>query len=166
MSSTSPVLKRAAKVKNQADKSTVIEHLGQEIVLEGAGAELFRKIAPHLNGKETVEEIAKKTGEPVERVKGLSRQLIDAGVLGDPSSNAFSSMTGLEFHALHRKYVTSWLEPVYAHPLWEKMFTGLASRAQIIGFAFEKYHYIEGAHEHMGVAAANATLTAISIAKA
>ena len=36
------------------------------------------------------------------------------------------------------------------HPLWEKITTGKASRAQVIGFAFEKYHYIEGAFEHMG----------------
>jgi hypothetical protein len=35
--------------------------------------------------------------------------------------------------------------------------TGTASRAQVIGFAFEKYHYIEAAFEHMGIAAANAT---------
>ena len=27
----------------------------------------------------------------------------------------------------------------------------------MIGFAFEKYHYIEGAYEHMAIAAANAT---------
>ena len=30
-------------------------------------------------------------------------------------------------------------------------------RAQVLGFAFEKYHYIEAAFEHMGIAAANAT---------
>ena len=35
--------------------------------------------------------------------------------------------------------------------------TGKASRAQVLGFAFEKYHYIEGAFEHMAIAAANAT---------
>jgi pyrroloquinoline quinone (PQQ) biosynthesis protein C len=157
MASTSPVLKRTAKVKNPDDQSTVIEHLGHEIVLEGPGAKLFRKLVPHLNGKDTLEHIAKQIGEPVDRVKKLSSQLCDAGVFTLPSAEAFTSMTGLEFHALHRKYVTFWLEPVYAHPLWEKMVSGRATRAQIIGFAFEKYHYIEGAHEHMGVAAANAT---------
>jgi len=35
----------------------------------------------------------------------------------------------------------------------EKIVTGKASRAQVIGFAFEKYHYIEAAFEHMGIAA-------------
>jgi pyrroloquinoline quinone (PQQ) biosynthesis protein C len=46
---------------------------------------------------------------------------------------------------------------VYRHPLWDKIVTGKASRSQVIGFAFEKYHYIEAAFEHMGIAAANAT---------
>ena len=66
-------------------------------------------------------------------------------------------MTGEQFYELHRKYVTHWLQPIYDHPLWEKIVTGKASRAQVLGFAFEKYHYIEGAFEHMAIAAANAT---------
>src|SRR5262249_44258806 len=64
---------------------------------------------------------------------------------------------GEQFYELHRKHCAYWLRPVYAHPLWDKMTTGRATRAQIIGFAFEKYHYIEGAYEHMAIAAANAT---------
>jgi pyrroloquinoline quinone (PQQ) biosynthesis protein C len=66
-------------------------------------------------------------------------------------------MTGEEFYAYHRRYAEHWLQPVYAHPFWLKVVDGRATRAQVIGFAFEKYHYIEGAHEHMGIAAANAT---------
>jgi pyrroloquinoline quinone (PQQ) biosynthesis protein C len=53
--------------------------------------------------------------------------------------------------------VNHWLQPIYDHPFWERVVTGKASRAQVLGFAFEKYHYIEGAFEHMAVAAANAT---------
>jgi pyrroloquinoline quinone (PQQ) biosynthesis protein C len=150
------VLKRTAKLLNRGPKTLVVEHLGHEITLEGVAAELFSKVAPRLNGKETLEQIAQEVSEPVERLKALTNQLVQAGILGEMSA-AQTSMTGIEFHALHRKYVTFWLEPVYSHPLWEKMASGTATRAQIIGFAFEKYHYIEGAHEHMGVAAANAT---------
>ena len=66
-------------------------------------------------------------------------------------------MIGVEFHALHRERSSYWLEDVYRHPFWEKGCTGKATRAQVIGFAFEKYHYIEAAFEHMGIAAANAS---------
>jgi len=38
---------------------------------------------------------------------------------------------------------TYWLTAVYEHPLWEKITSGRATRAQVLGFAFEKYHYIE-----------------------
>ena len=72
----------------------------------------------------------------------------------DEASDSFR-MSGLEFYDLHRKYSAYWLRPVYEHPLWDKMTNGTASRAQVIGLAFEKYHDIEGAHEHMAVAAAN-----------
>jgi len=66
-------------------------------------------------------------------------------------------MTGTEFYDLHRERSQFWLRDVYAHPFWEKVVTGKATRAQVIGFAFEKYHYIEAAFEHMGIAAANAS---------
>jgi pyrroloquinoline quinone (PQQ) biosynthesis protein C len=150
----SVVLKRTAKVSDHS-RNLVIEHLGHEVTLEGAGADLFRKLMPHLTGQETLEQIAKKVGESLDRTKALVSPLTEAGVLAEFTGE--NTMTGIEFHALHRKYVTFWLEPVYAHPLWEKMVSGKATRAQIIGFAFEKYHYIEGAHEHMGIAAANST---------
>jgi pyrroloquinoline quinone (PQQ) biosynthesis protein C len=160
MSSLLPVLKRTAKIKSQDDSRAVIQHLEQEIVLEGAGAEIFNKIAPHLDGNLSIGMIAERAGLAPTRVEAFTAKLKEAGIVSllQPKGSADSfSMTGLEFYELHRKYSNHWLQPVYNHPLWEKMITGKANRAQIIGFAFEKYHYIEGAHEHMGVAAANAT---------
>ena len=160
MSSSLPVLKRTATIKSNDGNQVVVEHLAQEVVLEGAGAALFSKIAAHLDGKNSIGMIAERAGEAPARVEALTNMLSKAGIVSllpaDGASDNFT-MTGVEFHALHRKYCSFWLQPVYDHPLWEKMITGKASRAQVIGFAFEKYHYIEGAHEHMGVAAANAT---------
>ena len=88
----------------------------------------------------------------------LLEELQRAGVVAFASDGAADgTMTGLEFHALHHELCSVWLEPVYRHPLWEAIVEGKASRAQVIGFAFEKYHYIEAAFEHMGTAAANAS---------
>ena len=160
MASAIPVLKRSAKIKSNDKSRVVIQHLEEEIILEGPGAEMFSKISKYFDGKTSLEQIAERAGEKESRVQGLTDQLKRAGVLAfipPQGTNDSFSMTGLEFYELHRKYAASWLRPVYDHPLWEKMTTGKANRAQIIGFAFEKYHYIEGAHEHMGIAAANAT---------
>lgn len=147
------ILRRSAKVARRGGR-IVIEHLDEEISLEGTGAALFERMLPHLDGKSTVDQIARRIEESPARVRALAERLRDAFVLS--SAGAQRSMTGAEFHELHRRYARHWLVPVYEHPLWEKITTGAASRAQVIGFAFEKYHYIEGAYEHMAVGAANA----------
>jgi pyrroloquinoline quinone (PQQ) biosynthesis protein C len=152
---TLPLLRRTAKVSDRNDQ-VAIEYLTNEIVLDGAAAKLFRKIKPHLDGKTRLDRIAERVSEPTQRVAALANQLKSTGVLGF-ADDAQRMTTGPEFYELHRKYCTTWLQPVYEHPLWQKLTTGTASRAQVLGFAFEKYHYIEGAYEHMAIGAANAT---------
>ena len=159
MISAIPLLRRSATVAATPGRVT-IEYLDDQITLEGAGADLLGRLLPHLDGRTPLDGIAAQVAEPPARVERLVAELQRAGVvtfLSAPATDSGSMMTGLEFHALHRRYVNHWLRDVYAHPLWEKMVTGKATRAQVIGFAFEKYHYIEGAYEHMALAAANAT---------
>ena len=151
-----PLLKRSAKVKDLSETSVAIEYLGEEVLLEGAGAGLFKKMYPLLDGKKCLEQIGCEIEEPLARVQDLLQSLSGAGVVAFLGRTE-RSMTGLEFYELHRRFVPHWLRPVYEHPLWDKITSGKASLAQVLGFAFEKYHYIEGAHEHMGIAAANAT---------
>jgi pyrroloquinoline quinone (PQQ) biosynthesis protein C len=150
-----PILRRSAKVAHR-DGRVVIEHLDEEISLEGAGAALLDRMLPFLDGKSTVEQIARRLEESPARVLALTESLREALVLGFVDSGQ-RTMTGAEFYEIHRRYARHWLRPVYDHPLWEKIAGGTASRAQVIGFAFEKYHYIEGAYEHMAIGAANAT---------
>jgi pyrroloquinoline quinone (PQQ) biosynthesis protein C len=158
MSTEIPLLKRSARVVH-GDERVVIQYLEEEILLDGGAAQLFGKILPHLDGSTGLSAIAERVAESLARVRALTDQLRRAEVLtlipvekDDPPG-----MSGLEFYTLHRKLANHWLRPVYAHPLWERIVSGRASRAQVIGFAFEKYHYIEGAYEHMAIAAANAT---------
>ncbi len=150
-----PILKRTVAVSDRG-QAVALTYLTNEIVLEGAAAGLFRKLHPHLDGKTRLDRIAEQIGEPTPRVRALTDRLRGAGVLGF-SDEPRGTMTGQEFYELHRTYCTHWLQRIYDHPLWLKLTTGTASRAQVLGFAFEKYHYIEGAYEHMAIAAANAT---------
>jgi len=154
-----PLWKKSAHVTRRGDR-VVIDYLGSEITIEGEGAALFGKIYPLLDGKAALEIIARTAAVEPTRLRALAGQLERAGVLalvGDEPPLPAGSMTGRDFYALHRRYSEEWLKPVYAHPLWDRIASGQASRAQVIGFAFEKYHYIEGAYEHMAVGAANAT---------
>ncbi len=152
-----PVLKRTAKVVNRGGDKVAIEYLGQEITLEGVAAKLFDKMLPFLDGANGIGQIAERIAEPPKRVQALTQQLGQTGVLAFKDAVDNEMMTGEQFYELHRKYVNNWLQPIYDHPLWERIVSGKASRAQVLGFAFEKYHYIEGAYEHMAIAAANAT---------
>jgi pyrroloquinoline quinone (PQQ) biosynthesis protein C len=152
-----PVLKRTAKVVQRGADKVAIEYLGQEVTLEGIAATLFGKMLPHLDGNTGIGIIAERIAEPPKRVLSLAQQLGNTGVLAFKDGSDGQLMTGEQFYELHRKYVNHWLQPIYDHPFWERIVTGKASRAQVLGFAFEKYHYIEGAYEHMAIAAANAT---------
>jgi pyrroloquinoline quinone (PQQ) biosynthesis protein C len=158
MSNDIPLLKRSARIVH-GDDQVVIRYLEDEITLDGGAAHLFGKMLPHLDGATGLSTIAERIAESLARVRALTEQLRRASVLALVSveKNDPPGMSGAEFYALHRKLATSWLRPIYEHPLWERIVSGRASRAQVIGFAFEKYHYIEGAYEHMGIAAANAT---------
>jgi pyrroloquinoline quinone (PQQ) biosynthesis protein C len=151
-----PFLKRTVTVGKQ-NGQVALRHLSEEITLEGPAAQLFTKIESQLDGKTTIEAIAGMSGEKPARLRALLDQLAKVGVVSFLSSKDDGTMTGTEFYALHRERCNYWLEDVYRHPLWEKIITGKATRAQVIGFAFEKYHYIEAAFEHMGIAAANAS---------
>ncbi len=154
-----PQLKPSAKVK-LADDRVVIEYLQEQITLDGDGAILFGKIYPLLDGKTALQSIADRVAERRERVRSLATELERAGVLaffGASEPAEEHGMSGRQFWTLHKKYAEHWLVPIYQHPLWERITSGKATRDQVLGFAFEKYHYIEGAYEHMAIAAANAT---------
>ncbi len=152
-----PLLRHGATVVEN-NGQVAIRHLRDEVTLEGATAQLFTKLGPYLDGKTTLETAGAKVSEAPSRVRGLLERLEKAGVVAFLSADGDGVlMSGIEFHKLHREHCNFWLQEVYHHPLWEKIVSGRASRAQVLGFAFEKYHYIEAAFEHMGIAAANAT---------
>jgi pyrroloquinoline quinone (PQQ) biosynthesis protein C len=155
-----PALRRSTTVILQDAKQggVILRRNRDEVTLEGAGAQLFRKMQPLLDGQTTIEAIAQKLGEKPARVRALSEELVKVGVLAFLSAKDGGALTtGMEFYQLHRELCQYWLEDVYRHPFWDKVTSGKATRAQVIGFAFEKYHYIEAAFEHMGIAAANST---------
>ena len=152
-----PLLKRGATVARQ-NGHVVIRHMRDEVTMDGPAAQLFAKIEAQLDGKTAIEAIAQKAAEKPARLRALVEQLGKAGVVAFLAGKGDGVlMTGLEFYDLHREHSQFWLEDVYRHPFWDRIMNGTASRAQVIGFAFEKYHYIEAAFEHMGIAAANAT---------
>jgi pyrroloquinoline quinone (PQQ) biosynthesis protein C len=152
-----PVLRRNTEVA-AGEGRIVLRRNHDEVILEGAGAELFTRMRGQLDGQTSIDAIAQKISEKPARLRALAEELEKVGVLAFLSTRDDGALTsGTDFYRQHHELCQYWLEDVYRHPLWEKITSGTASRAQVIGFAFEKYHYIEAAFEHMGIAAANAT---------
>jgi hypothetical protein len=152
-----PTLRRGCKI-GLGPTGATIRYLNTEVNLSGAASELFERVQPLLDGRSTVEQIAASASTNAQDVTALLDAFQSAGLLAArPSAEGGPRMSGAEFHALHHRYTGVWLADVYQHPFWDRVMQGRASRAQVLGFAFEKYHYIEGAHEHMAHAAANAS---------
>ena len=74
MTTMTPILRKSAKVSKNNGR-VVIEHLDEEISLEGKGAALLDRMLPLLDGKHTTEEISKRLEETTARVKGLTDSL-------------------------------------------------------------------------------------------
>lgn len=151
-----PILKRSAKVKQLTDDQVEVDYLGYTYGLHGKTASLFAHVVPFLNGDKDIATIACESKTSVDEVNTLIKNLNKYDLVSW-DHRPFETMSGREFYKYHRRFCAHWLQEIYDHPFWDKVVDGTASDAQIIGFAFEKYHYIEGAHEHMGIAAANAS---------
>jgi pyrroloquinoline quinone (PQQ) biosynthesis protein C len=152
-----PVWKRNTEVTHVSD-GVIARRLMREYAFKGEIAKRVKTLIPELDGKRTTREIAAKCDLGAESAAQVIAKLGALGLVGLVGGTAErATISGVEFHEIHRRYCETWLQRVYDHPFWDKVMTGRASRAQIFGFAFEKYHYIEGAHEHMSIAVANAT---------
>src|SRR5215470_17060706 len=75
-----PLLRRGADVV-QGDGRVAIRYHRDEVTLEGAGAQLFARARPYLDGKTAVAAAATKLGESPARLSVLLEQLEKAGVL-------------------------------------------------------------------------------------
>jgi pyrroloquinoline quinone (PQQ) biosynthesis protein C len=148
-------LKRSARL-DFARHEAIVTHLGYEYRFSTAASGVLRKMHPWLLRGADAAGMAADIGVPVAVVEQLALALKNHGVvaLHQPGADE-PAMDGEAFYHYHRRHAEHWLQPVYEHPFWLKVVEGRASRAQVLGFAFEKYHYIEAAHEHMGIAAAN-----------
>src|SRR3981189_2064950 len=126
-----PLLRRTTTVAGKGGQ-VVIRHLNEEVVLEDEAAHLFTKLRPELGGATAIAKIAAKVSEKPSRVRALLKQLEKAGVVAFQSGmDERALMSGMEFYRLHRRLCNGWLEDVYLHPLWEKITTGKATRAQV-----------------------------------
>ncbi len=116
------------------------------IVLSYGGAEL------------ELEGVKSKIGlyEYLEKSQDLRRIIGEHDMLR-AELNTSQRIDALDFYEKHKKFGLSVLQPIYDHKIWDLLIDKDCPKNLILGFTLEKYHYIEGAHEHMAFAAADSS---------
>ena len=144
-------LKNSVKI-NQETGAVELRYLLKEYRIDSGDPKLLELFHNLQSGMERSEAEALVSAGLVEKIADfLDREnLLERD--GDQDSNTFSAEWFLNTHASFSQF---WLQKVYDHSLWELMVQGKATPDQVVGFALEKYHYIEAAHEHMAYAASS-----------
>lgn len=153
MDTRKPILKSCEKLAFSPGLAA-IERNGRRIELGTPGAASWREVFEQLDGSNTLSDIAKRCSisEPV--IAELVDTLHEENVVGFEGDDRM--LSGEAYWKLHGEYCRGWLDRIAGHPIWPSLTEGKADRAVAIGFVIEKYHYIEGAYEHMAIAAAYA----------
>lgn len=147
-----PILKELNGI-SYAEDSATLEKFGKYFTISGDG-EMLRSIFERFDGRTSISDVSREISVPESDISHLVDQLYSQNLVGFPDDER--SFSGKEFWSLHNNYCRDWLDRIAAHRIWPALTEGRASRAVAIGFVIEKFHYIEGAYEHMALAAANA----------
>lgn len=153
MNSRKPILKKLSNLK-YTDTSMNFERNGNVYEIDNVADNQWQQAFLLMDGSHTIEDISRKTLIPTSDLSDIINSFYDKNIIGFANDDRIYS--GAEFWQLHDEYSRQWLDKIADHPIWPALTEGTAHRAVAIGFVIEKYHYIEGAYEHMATAVANA----------
>lgn len=153
MNEMTPTIKSLTN-KSFVENGVVLEKFSKQYEIQG-NPDKLRTILNGMDGSRNISELSKLSGISEGNVEALAMQLKQENLVSDASAPD-KVMSGEEFWEVHNDYCQDWLDKIAAHEIWPILTEGKADIAVVLGFVIEKYHYIEGAHEHMAYAAANA----------
>jgi pyrroloquinoline quinone (PQQ) biosynthesis protein C len=135
--------------------ATVFDRNGKRYELTGIDESRWKAIFERMDGTRTIGELCRSAKLDESALHEIIDRLRNEGVI-NAGVDEPERWSGKEFWSLHDQYCRGWLDRIAGHPIWPALASGTAQRAVAVGFVIEKYHYIEGAHEHMAFAVANA----------
>lgn len=150
-----PILKQLDEVIF-TENSVEITKNDKNIKINGINENLWNDFFSKLDGKKSLEEIKKSYPHTINfnKIEKIITALNKENIIHFKGSK--TNFTGIEFWHIHDQYCRGWLDNIANHKIWNLMTEGKVNKAVILGFVIEKFHYIEGAYEHMAIAAANA----------
>lgn len=137
-------------------KDLIVESDLEQVRLHGVSAETASALLARIGGRRRISDLfatADQDGEEGIRELALLDALVRAEliVVSAPSVGVSGTEAAERFSAAF----TVWNQRLFSHPLWLSLVEGTASRALIIGWVLETYHFIRGACARLPLAVAH-----------
>jgi pyrroloquinoline quinone (PQQ) biosynthesis protein C len=110
-------------------------------------------VLPHMDGGPTVADLAERCACSVPTLAGLLQPLLDDDLVLD-SQAALAASTLEEFRDALQRECRFWHGTILAQPFWQRLLSGSASTAMVLGWGVEFMHFADAANEYMAAGVA------------
>jgi hypothetical protein len=152
---TSRLLLASRVTLGPSASACVVESDNFEYTFEGPSASLIRAILPKLNGDQEIAELARNVGASVNDVLAVLKPLNGDEIVIADMGRATSAESGSEFVDALKDECQFWAGEIYSQPFWTHILSGSASKAVILGWGIEFFHFVDSANEYMAAGVAN-----------
>lgn len=111
-------------------------HVAEEVENE------FWRVKKYLSGHVTIDEIASRSGVPVDRVRGTIETLEQAGLLAGEINPKTEVPSGAAITSALTRSIDMWRDHMFQHELFQSLERRAAPRQVLIGLALETYHHV------------------------
>lgn len=133
----------------------IVETRSYEHSFSGWGGELLFRALPLLAGHQTVQQLAEGLHSDVQDLVAVLNKLnVDECLVVDVA-RVTSAGNGNEFVEALKDESQFMAAEIYSQPFWETVNSGAASKALILGWGIEFYHFVESVNEYMAAGVAN-----------
>jgi hypothetical protein len=136
------------------NNSLLITTSEQQILCESARPDVIRDLLLRLDGEAIPQALAAEYGVGANALEAVLSALLESDLLLD-ADRAADAANPAEMAAALRLEARFWALPIFEQPFWETLLAGHSSRAQVLGWGLEFYHFVEAANLYMALGVAH-----------
>jgi pyrroloquinoline quinone (PQQ) biosynthesis protein C len=140
---------------NHTPLACLVETPCYEHSFTGPSGELLWRTLPFLTGHRTVKDLAKELNCDSDNLVAVLNALNREECLVADMARVTSAESGPRFVDALKDECRFMAAEIYSQPFWEMVNLGTASKALILGWGIEFYHFVESVNEYMAVGIAN-----------
>jgi pyrroloquinoline quinone (PQQ) biosynthesis protein C len=135
--------------------SVVIGTLEDDIRIDSSHPDLIREFLDQLQSGARAYALADALALPERAVGSILTQLRESDLLLDVDRTA-QVETGADVAKHFQREARFWAKSIFEQPFWSTLLEGRCSRAQVLGWGVEFYHFVDAANVYMPVGVAHA----------